>query len=241
MKKNFTSLAFVSVLLVAFSPIAMVPISLASPKTILYVDPQETITIVGETFVKNVSVANLEFELYGFEFKLCWNSIILDLTEVEIFPPWESYFIAMNRTIKNYNATHSMYWIGVSALAGVGFTGNTTLATFTFKATASGGTILNLYDSKLVSDVCCLPPHIVIDGNVQVLPWSLLGDVNFDGIVDVSDVVLAAVAFGSMRIDDPNTPWDETLNWNPFADLNVDGVVDIFDLVIIGVNYSKTA
>jgi len=65
-------------------------------------------------------------------------------------------------------------------------------------------------------------------------------DVNGDGIVDIVDVVIVALAFGSEAEDDPLTPWDETLRWNPDADINNDGLVDIVDLVIIGTNFGKT-
>jgi len=69
----------------------------------------------------------------------------------------------------------------------------------------------------------------------------LNGDVNGDGIINIVDVVIAAIAFGSAAEDDPETPWDETANWNPEADLNGDGIIDIVDLVIIGVNFGKTS
>jgi hypothetical protein len=65
-------------------------------------------------------------------------------------------------------------------------------------------------------------------------------DVNKDRIVNIQDVVIAALAFGSAAQDDPNTPWNETRNWNVFADLNCNGKVNIFDLVIIAVNFGKT-
>ena len=57
---------------------------------------------------------------------------------------------------------------------------------------------------------------------------SLVGDLNDDGVVDIFDVVILALAFGSK----PGDP-----NWNPDADLNDDGVVDIFDVVILINNF----
>ena len=76
------------------------------------------------------------------------------------------------------------------------------------------------------------------DGTVMV---TIKGDLNGDEIVDTLDVVTAATAFGSMEVDDPNTPWNETKKWNPIADTVQDGVIDILDLVIIGVNFGKTS
>jgi len=60
----------------------------------------------------------------------------------------------------------------------------------------------------------------------------ILGDLNSDGIVDIYDVVIIAIAFGSKQGDS---------NWNPLADLNNDGIVDIFDVVIVAKNFGKAA
>jgi parallel beta-helix repeat protein len=57
-----------------------------------------------------------------------------------------------------------------------------------------------------------------------------VGDINSDGIVDINDIVIAALAFGSY----PGHP-----RWNPIADIKQDGIIDIIDLVIIGVNFGK--
>ena len=65
--------------------------------------------------------------------------------------------------------------------------------------------------------------------------------INGDGIVDIVDVVIVALAFGSEVEDNPSTPWNETLNWNPDADINNDGLVDIVDLVIIGIHFGETS
>ncbi len=59
----------------------------------------------------------------------------------------------------------------------------------------------------------------------------LKGDVNVDGQVDITDIVLGATAFGSYS-DHPK--------WNPAADMNSDGVVDIYDIVSIARNFGKT-
>jgi hypothetical protein len=75
-------------------------------------------------------------------------------------------------------------------------------------------------------------------------PWSnaqypILGDINNDCIVDIQDIVIVALAFGSEPIDNPATPWNEAKNWNPVTDLNGDNLVDIVDLVIVGINFGK--
>ena len=63
--------------------------------------------------------------------------------------------------------------------------------------------------------------NIYVDGMVKI---KILGDINGDGVVDILDVVEAALAFGAY----PGHP-----RWNPDADLMPDDVIDIFDLVLI--------
>jgi len=59
----------------------------------------------------------------------------------------------------------------------------------------------------------------------------MLSDLNKDGAVDIFDVVIIAVSFGS----EPADP-----NWNMIADINGDEIVDIFDLVVVAVNFGET-
>ncbi len=54
------------------------------------------------------------------------------------------------------------------------------------------------------------------------------GDVNGDGKVDISDLAMVGVAFGSI----PTSP-----RWNPNADFDHDGVIDINDLTIVASNF----
>jgi len=68
----------------------------------------------------------------------------------------------------------------------------------------------------------------------------LTGDINDDRIVDIVDIVICALAFGSEAEDNPETPWGETENWNPNANLNNDELVDIVDLVIIAIHFGET-
>ncbi len=57
-------------------------------------------------------------------------------------------------------------------------------------------------------------------------------DVNGDGIVDTSDIVIVAEAFGS-------TPGDS--NWNLATDLVEDALIDILDLHFVAKRFGKTA
>lgn len=56
------------------------------------------------------------------------------------------------------------------------------------------------------------------------------GDVNGDGFVDIFDIVIVALAFGSST----GNP-----NYNIFADINKDGTVDIFDMAVVAIHYGQ--
>jgi uncharacterized protein (DUF2141 family) len=58
-----------------------------------------------------------------------------------------------------------------------------------------------------------------------------LGDVNRDGKIDMRDIGLITLAYGST----PGTP-----KWNPDADLNGDGVIDDKDLEIARTHFGLT-
>jgi len=57
-------------------------------------------------------------------------------------------------------------------------------------------------------------------------------DIDFNGIVDIFDIVQLALAFGSK----PGDP-----NWNLEADINLDGTIDIFDIVQIALKFGSQA
>jgi len=69
--------------------------------------------------------------------------------------------------------------------------------------------------------------NTLTDGTVKI---TMLVDINEDGVVDIEDIVICAVAFGSK----PGSP-----KWDPRADLNGDNLVDIFDIVSIAIEYGK--
>jgi hypothetical protein len=57
------------------------------------------------------------------------------------------------------------------------------------------------------------------------------GDANKDGVVDLLDIVMVALAFDSKQ----GSP-----NWNVNADLDKNGIVDIFDIATVGIDLGKT-
>jgi hypothetical protein len=67
---------------------------------------------------------------------------------------------------------------------------------------------------------------------VELRARAPLGDVTFDGIVDILDAVTIALAFGA-------TPSDP--NWNLNANINGDLIVDLFDLAIVALHFGEAA
>jgi hypothetical protein len=202
------------------------------PATI-YVDP-ETTTMVGANFAINVYIANVT-NLYSYEFKLYYNTTILNLVSVVLPPghflePVGPIGIAKLEGVDDYNATHGYVWAAVTRLhSQAPRNGGGVLATITFKAAAEGKSFLKIQDTVL-GDFYVFPiRHNVYDGYVKA---ELLGDVNDDGIVDIVDGVIMGVAFGS-RPGDPK--------WNPIADIVPDDIIDIQDIVLWATHFGKTA
>jgi parallel beta-helix repeat protein len=70
--------------------------------------------------------------------------------------------------------------------------------------------------------------NIYIDGWIVI---SIYCDVNGDGIVDISDILDTALAFGST----PGHP-----RWNPNCDLDDNGIVDISDILEVALHFGET-
>lgn len=85
-------------------------------------------------------------------------------------------------------------------------------------------------------------PYIIDEDNVDWYPLTYpyefyqLGyipetDMNSDKTVDILDINVTAIAFGS-------TPGDQ--NWNPMTDLNMDEVINILDITTVAVHWGET-
>jgi PKD repeat protein len=68
--------------------------------------------------------------------------------------------------------------------------------------------------------------NVFIDGKISVV----FIDINGDGKIDIMDIAIVAIAFGS----DPSLP-----NWDPRADLNGDGKVDITDVAMVAIHFGE--
>ena len=94
-----------------------------------------------------------------------------------------------------------------------------------------------LYQNETGTDGIGDKPYVIDADNRDNYPLMhqsqyvpIAGNLNLDGTIDISDAILAGLAFGSY----PGHP-----RWNELADLNKDNVVDIFDVIILANNFGK--
>jgi parallel beta-helix repeat protein len=70
-----------------------------------------------------------------------------------------------------------------------------------------------------------------VDNFPLASPWiPIIGDVNFDGVVNILDISIIAQAFGTRFSDQ---------RWNPLADVNRDGQVNILDIARAAMNFGQ--
>jgi parallel beta-helix repeat protein len=153
----------------------------------------------------------------------------------------QGYTLSVNVTITNqgdltetFNVTAYCNETALTLPNGKNYTtitltsGDYTTIIFTWNTTsfAKGNYTVSAYASSVLGETDT-SDNLFIDGWVFV---AMPGDVNADGIVDIFDCVIVALAFGSKPGD---------INWNPVADINNDNIVDIFDIVVVALHFGE--
>jgi hypothetical protein len=154
----------------------LVEANVAFPEVSVY-PPSQTVDAIGNVFTANVCVSEV-FNLYAYEFKLYYNSTVLNGTSVAegsfLENSGQTPFFYVVAFTDHYNSTYGIVWID-STLTGnvLGIDGDGVLATIKFNATTpSSSTSLSLRDVKL-SDPNENPiPYVSSDGTVTVLPMN---------------------------------------------------------------------
>ena len=176
---------------------------------------------------------------WGLEADVAIISVTLSTTEVYAGEMVNVTVVAENQgTVReNFNVTASYENTTLGILGTIGTQEVTMLApgrnvTLTFNWNTTDVQSCANYTIKAEASVVPgesdIADNIYTDGTVKV---KLLGDINEDGVIDVEDLVIVAVAWGSY-------PGHE--RWNPRTDLNRDYFVDVEDLAIVGRNIGKT-
>jgi hypothetical protein len=140
---------------VSFEPWLIAPYPPASPvKTLLYVTPADIVywtPSAGKTFTVDIKLGDVT-DLGGYEFKLYWNTTLLDLVNVQIMPPWNTSTFSKNETREDLGR----YWLAIARLPPASsFNGNATLTRLAFRVDydpiypQNGTCRLELVDTKL--------------------------------------------------------------------------------------------
>jgi hypothetical protein len=183
---------------------------------------------IGKTFTVNITITNAN-DLYVWQAGMTFNSTILEALSFDEGP----FLKEKNTTLwtpGTIDNTAGIIHYHASALAGnvIGINGNGTLATITFKTKNYGNSTLQLTDIILLNTDLTETDKTLNHGTVKI---KILGDVNGDKKVDVSDLFNFGQAYGS----DSSKP-----NWNPDCDFNGDNKIDTSDLSDLNKNYGKT-
>lgn len=142
--------------------------------TEIYVDPSSITPEVGEPFSVNVSIVGVS-DLYGWDFKLYYNSTILNGTAISeggFLKSGGSTFMIVNFTDK-YNVTHGRLSAGclLTEIGANGVDGDGVLATVNFTTKVEGGpSVLKLSGTKLSDSKANPISHQAADGTVMVIP-----------------------------------------------------------------------
>jgi hypothetical protein len=175
----------------------------------------------------------------------------VEITNVTASSPWWSNWAYQGATVNvtvtaenDGQVTESFY---VSAYVGASMIGNVSVSSL-----APGATILEvfawntsnatLYKNYTISGQASLVQYefnatnnVFVDGNFTV---RLVGDINGDGIVDLSDISIVAAAFGT-SIGQPGYVRAADITGEVY--LVPDGVIDLVDIAIVAANFGKTA
>lgn len=167
----------ITALLISSSP----PVSAVSPVTTLFVDPSNITDPTlepGSTFSVNVKITDV-VNLYGYEFKLQYDTTLLTATQVIVGSFFEPGYTVWKNEI---NDDAGRVWLGVtqSQREPSGVSGSGTLAVITFIVDTSGESHFDLRDTKLGDPGAQPIPHNVIGAHdiavssIQVFPSSVI-------------------------------------------------------------------
>jgi parallel beta-helix repeat protein len=208
-----------------------------STKPKMKVEPSvSTSKKLDKTFDINVTVQDV-VNLYEFDFSLYYNTTLLDAQDVVLGPFLNAPTTLVEKHIlDNYNSTHGLVRFAVkSESPAPSANGTGVLATITFKVTNASvwpepdlECALSLGSTKLKTIGGIEVPHDEVYGVYRYEP--VIGDLNSDGTVDLDDLYIIALAFGSIP-EDPN--------WNKYADLDRNGVVNVLDLRTAALHFGE--
>jgi uncharacterized protein (DUF2141 family) len=211
--------------------------------------------LLNKTFQVNVTISGLweGWRAVGVQFRLTYDDTLLEVVDVSEgsfmrdsrWNRYGTFFIWDDRPGDPIYGTHVI--VGILLLPNpdngqwAAFpSGDGVLATITFRTIYQERGLekppltceLKLIDTMVIDDDLQEIPLTLKHGMYEMYPTHI-GDINYDGKVDIKDVAMVSRAFGSMP---------DYGAWNPICDINGDGKVDIKDVALVsrGFGWTKT-
>ncbi|UCH32426.1 MAG: hypothetical protein JSV05_03340 [Candidatus Bathyarchaeota archaeon] len=225
-------LCCICILSIVFSISALVSLSFQeATAAVLRISPSSITEEAGQSFIVNITISNVS-DLYGWEFRLAWNSSLLEATSV-----FEGAFLKAGgetffpSPIVNNTAGHML--VDCTLIGSIpGVSGSGVLAIITFFVENSGECLLDLHGTILINSSEYSIAHIAVDGYFSTGSSTLIWDVTGDGYVGVDDIVAVAEHFGT-QVGDPD--------WDPIFDVNRDSYVGIDDIVEVAEHFGESS
>ncbi|MDH5770868.1 MAG: dockerin type I domain-containing protein, partial [Candidatus Bathyarchaeota archaeon] len=199
------------------------PNSLVASTPTISVDPSISSAEVGKTFMIDIRISDV-IDLYGWEFRLRWNSSLSDalsVTEGGFLKGGGSTFF-----VNDINNTLGSMLVDCTLVGNVpGVSGNGILATVEFSVKRQGGCVLDLYDTKLVNSLEEAITHTTVDGDFFALIPSF-HDISVTNIT-LSKTIIASGSILHINVIVENLGgFNETFNLNTYADKDVNVIGD---------------
>jgi general secretion pathway protein D len=134
----------------------------ASSSTAIFVTPTKSYGVVGRNFSINIDISSV-VDLYGWEFRLGWNTALLVVININEGP----FLKSGGKTFFAYktNSTTGYIIVDCTLLSNIpGVSGDGTLATIEFNAIAYGQGPLSLNDTVLIDSHEQAITHITLSG-----------------------------------------------------------------------------
>ncbi len=196
---------------------------------------------IGEIFTVTVRIDNVE-DLYGILLEIEWNTTYLEYVAHVVKIPVETYSDGvlhepLMRVTDVFDPIIGSYLLAVTSLAPApSFSGSGIVFEIDFAVKYQplnpepNAIIPVAFIEHVLLSTAGQIYHAVEDCSVTILSFHP-ADFNNDMIIDIYDIVIAAIAYGSTPIDP---------NWNPDCDLaELYGIIDIFDLVTVASHYGQ--
>ena len=197
---------------------------------------------VGDTFLANVTVANVQ-RMVCWQFALQWDASLLECVDATI--PSDNVFAYWNVSgepiiVADPDLSHRglvFYGAQITYPDRIGFNGSGVLAQVEFKILNKvGQSDLSFVgigiDTFLLSDDLSDIWFMPISAQYSFSGSSIPGDVNMDGTVNMRDIQRMILLFNTNR----SSP-----SWDPNADVNNDGTVNMRDIAIALTHFNQHA